>query len=173
MSLEYWLKQFEDLKDSLEAEVGDLAYLDLSNIPKPKISDLAHNLRILSFRSALGDKVNLTATHVAQKQLLEALADQDKELQGQLTALKKALKQHGLVLRHLQETLPQQITSLKAQLSKIHPLTKEDVRELVLQLIEQPKAIERQTEELTQQLSSKVDRVERLIRELENKLIGL
>lgn len=173
MSLDYWQKQLEEFKDAQDTETSRLAYLDLSSTPKPKLSDLAHNLRILSFRTALGDKVNLAATHVAQKQVLATAQEQHEEVKRQLKALKKDLQQHSQVAASQQQEILKQVSQIKARLGGIHPLTKEDVRDLVLQLIEQPKAIERQTEELTLQLSSKVDRVEKLIRELEDKLTGL
>lgn len=175
MTQSFWEKELEGWVNSDGLRQARLEFLDLANQEKVSHKDLAWNIQVFGFRSDLAGKVNLAATHVAKEQVIKELREDNIKLQNSVRACKSAINAQKAEIQKLKESqdiIQQEVLGLKEALIQRRPLSKKDVEELVLRISEQPKFIEQQTEALTVELSSKVDRVEKLIHKLEKTLIG-
>lgn len=166
-------RQFETWKRFWESR-KDLDYLNIDSTSKV---DFAHNLRVASYRVDLGNKVifalckqNCIHTLDVKKQL-EEQADKLTEL-DRLSKVVRSQRADLKAVLQKQEKLEEELQQLRQDYLGRRPLSKKDVEELVLRISEQPKFIEKQTEALTVELSSKVDKIEGLIHKLEKTLTG-
>lgn len=166
-------KQFNTWKQAWDSR-KDLDYLNIDSTSK---LDFAHNLRIVSYRVDLGNK----AIFALSKQNCIHILDVKEELKaqavklGEIEQLSKVVRSQRANLKSLiskQESLEKELQGLRQDYLGRRPLTKTDVEELVLRISEQPKFIEKQTENLTVELSKKVDKVEGLIHRLEKIITG-
>ncbi|ANN87817.1 ORF1 [Canna yellow mottle associated virus] len=168
---QFWDSKFSEFKEHSALISANLEYLDLASQAKVTVKDLSHNFQIFCYRQDLGHKVLLAATHKSCKEVTEALQEDNEKLQKDLKANKAAVLLQQQTIQKLVEScdnLHKEITKLK-KIPK--PLSKEDVEELVVKISEQPKFIERQTEALIEELSSKVNKIEALIHRLEKVLL--
>nr|AVT44081.1 hypothetical protein [Canna yellow mottle virus] len=172
MSKSFWEQKLLDYKNSHTLEVANLEYLDLAGQENIKNRDLAHNLHILCYRNDLGNKVTLAAIHKCSEDVIKELRLDNAKLQKDLRANKAAVLSQQQTIQELiggYNNLQKEIVQLK-KIPK--PLSKEDVEGLVIKISEQPKFIEKQTEALIEELSSKVNKIEALIHRLERVLLA-
>lgn len=171
------LKEFEKQLNTWKQAWDSRKDLDYLNIDSSSKSDFAHNLRIVSYRVDLGNK----AIFALSKQSCIHILDVKEELKtqatklGEIEQLSKVVRSQRANLKSLiakQEVLEKELQGLRQDYLGRRPLTKTDVEELVLRISEQPKFIEKQTENLTVELTKKVDKVEGLIHRLEKIITG-
>ncbi|ACF60611.1 ORF1 [Cycad leaf necrosis virus] len=175
MSKSFWEAKFDEYKNSHSLRISDLTYLDLASLEKVLVRDLGHNLQILCHRSDLGNKVCLAATHVSCEKVINTLVDHNQKLQKDLKSLRSVVSQQQSSLESVQKSqveLGSELKGLRAVVLQNRPLTSGDIEELVLKISQQPKAIEQQTENLTVELTQKVQQIEHLIHRLEKTILG-
>lgn len=114
--------------------------------PKPTRKELANNIAVVYDRTCLSSRVNLRN--------FKLLLEKNQELEKQVKRLEKAVK------------------TLSATFSENKPLTKTEVRELVSEISKQPKLVEKEALELTQNLDQKILRVEKLLSKIEKQIFG-
>lgn len=129
-----------------DSRTSHLDYLDLAEDKSPSRKELAHNLAVVYDRTCLSSRVNLRNF----KLLLEKTQQLDEKIQK----LERATK------------------TLSALFKESKPLTKTEVRELVIEIAKQPKVIEEEALKLTQDLDRKILRVEALLTKIEGQIFG-
>jgi cell division protein FtsB len=129
------------------SRTANLEYLDLAE--NPKIRDYLHtitnNTSVVFDRLCLFSKVSLKHFHEIQQQ--------NEDLKNQILSLKRRIT----------------VQDSKIEAFK-QPLTKEEVKDLVEEIAQQPKLIEEQALKLTADLEQKLIRVEKLLHEIKNFL---
>ncbi|ACZ02406.1 hypothetical protein [Sugarcane bacilliform Guadeloupe A virus] len=172
-----WDQKFEEFLNSSELTQAQLEYLDLASEAKVSNKDLAHNLRITTYRLSLTGKVLWASQRKNRDLLLQIRQEQEsqkRELQ-ELQNLSKIVRSQRSDLKRAHERLDiisEELQALKKECLKRRPLNKEDVEELVVRISEQPKFIEKQTEALTEELTKEVQNLQRIIHTFEQKLMG-
>ncbi|RZS25594.1 hypothetical protein BHM03_00058817, partial [Ensete ventricosum] len=148
-------RQFTIWKESW-SRYKDLDYLNLDTTAK---SDFAHNLRVTAHRVDLGNKVLLAlckqnCIHCLDiKRELKRL-EEDKFSEFEKLAKIIRLQRTDLKAAHGKlDVLTEELTALRKDYLKQRPLNKADVEQLVIQITEQPKFIEKQTEALLEDVS--------------------
>jgi len=138
-------KSIKDWYDT--SRTANLEYLDLAENPKTKdyLKTITNNTSVVFDRLCLFSKVSL-------KHFYE-IKTQNKRLEEQVSQLKEVMVK--------QERRIEQIAQ---------PLTKEEVRALVVEIAQQPKLVEEQALKLTAELEQKLIRVEKLLQEIKNFL---
>nr|WCR39422.1 ORF1 [Pineapple bacilliform CO virus] len=175
MSQRYWEQKLEEYRNSHTQEVADLAYLNLEGAEKVTHKDLAHNLRINTYRQDLANKILVGLSHKHAADIIREIHEDNRKLQNNLKACEKALKEQQAELTAIKSSVPalrEELRKIQQSWSEHRPLSKDDVEKLVLRISEQPKFIEQQTESLIRELTSKVSRVEHLIHQLEGRILG-
>nr|WCR39425.1 ORF1 [Pineapple bacilliform CO virus] len=175
MSQRYWEHKFEEYRNSHTQEVANLSYLNLEGAEKVTHKDLAHNLRINTYRQDLASKVLTGLSHKHTADIIREVHEDNRKLQNSLKACEKALKEQQAELTAIKSTVPvlrEELRKIQQSWAEHRPLSKDDVEKLVLRISEQPKFIEQQTEALIKELTGKVNRVENLIRQLEERILG-
>nr|AMW92449.1 hypothetical protein [Banana streak virus] len=172
-----WDKKFQEFLESSELTQAQLEYLDLATEAKVTNKDLAHNLRINTYRQSLTGKVLWASQRKNRDLLLQVVKEQEAQKQEllELQNLSKIIRSQRSDLKRAHEKLDVLSEELKAPRSdylKRRPLSKEDVEELVVRISEQPKFIEKQTEALTEELTKEVQNLRRIIHDFERKLMG-
>nr|WCR39428.1 ORF1 [Pineapple bacilliform ER virus] len=175
MSQKYWEQKFEEYRNSHTREIADLAYLNLEGAEKVTHKDLAHNLRINTYRQDLANKILTGLSHKHTADIIREVHEDNRKLQNSLRACERVLKEQQAELTTIRSTVPalrEELRKIQQSWAEHRPLSKDDVESLVLRISEQPKFIEQQTEALIRELTSKVSRVERLIHQLEERILG-
>nr|AEV42074.1 hypothetical protein [Pineapple bacilliform CO virus] len=171
MSPRYWEQKLESeyKRNSHSQEVLDLDYL----LEKVSHGDLAHNLHVC-YRSDLANKALVGQSQKREALQMRLKQQNERKLDSVLENLEKALKEQRAELADLKasslDATSDEIRKLRQDWSKRRPLSKEDVEELVILISEQPKEIEKQSEALTEELTSKVTRL--LILQLLGRQLG-
>nr|AHM92961.1 hypothetical protein [Banana streak CA virus] len=171
-----WDQKFQEFLDSSELTQAQLEYLDLADA-KVSNKDLAHNLRINTYRLSLTGKVLWTSERKNRElilQVIEEQKDQKKQLE-ELQHLSKVVRNQRSDLKRTLEkldVLSEELQALRKDYLKRRPLNKEDVEDLVVRISEQPKFIEKQTEALTEELTKEVQHLKGIIHDFERKLMG-
>lgn len=124
-----------------KSHTSNLEYLDLALTLKVSSNQIAHNLSVVYDRTCLSAKINLRNF----KLILERSEILEKDDIGLKTALK----------------------NLTTVFLENRPLTKQEVKELVAEISRQPKLVEEEAIRLTEELSKKLDRVEKLLHQVE------
>nr|GMC80062.1 ORF1 protein [Ipomoea batatas] len=122
----------QSLQEWYESRKSHLKYLDLEDVSKPSTSQLAHNLSIIRDNTNLHTKVLLKHCYVLEEKI--------ENLQKQIIVLEKGLE------------------ALTAEFLASRPLTIKQVKDLVVEIAEQPKLVEREALRLTADLQGKVDK---------------
>ncbi|QHF16178.1 hypothetical protein KM754_gp1 [Camellia lemon glow virus] len=146
---ERWERSIEEWYE--KSHTASLSYLDLAQTQKPTQSELAHNLSVIFDRQNLSSRV-LIKNH---KQILEQIQHLDLKIS------KFERKLNSLV---------KDLSSLSSFLVENKPLTKSEVKSLVLEISQQPKLVEEQTVFLAKQLQEKVDKVEVILHQVKSLL---
>lgn len=136
----------QSLQEWYESRRSHLKYLDLEDVSKPSTSQLAHNLSIIRDNTNLHAKVLLKRCYVLEEKI--------EDLQKQVKTLEKGLE------------------ALTSEFLASRPLTIKQVKDLVIEIAEQPKLVEREALRLTTDLKEKVDKVEDLIKDLKEFISG-
>nr|AER00542.1 ORF I [Citrus yellow mosaic virus] len=123
------------------SHTANLEYLDLASKPKVSNSEISHNLAVVYDRLSLFSRVSIKNFESIQ----ETLEKQDLRIQKLESSLK---------------TLTSEFIAHK-------PLSKAEVKTLVTEIAKQPKLVEAQALQLTENLNQKLDRVEALISKVE------
>nr|UUL70702.1 P1 [Taro bacilliform CH virus] len=126
------------------SRTANLEYLDLS-IPedkKPSQKELAHNLSVVYDRVCLSSRVHLK-NFKSILERLEALESENRELNHKFLKLQKFIQ--GLPI----------------------PLTGSEVHALVKEIAAQPKLVEEQAIQISQELEKKLERVEHVLKKVE------
>ncbi|ATZ69457.1 ORF1 protein [Cacao swollen shoot CE virus] len=123
-----------------KSHTANLEYLDLATTSKVTNNQLAHNLAVIFDRISLGNRVFLKNL----KQIQESVLTLERKIESQSTSLKK----------------------IQTQLKENRPLTEDTVKSLVREIAQQPKLVEEQALRLTQELETKLERVEKLLHQL-------
>ncbi|ANV20882.1 ORF1 protein [Dioscorea bacilliform AL virus] len=128
------------LKDYLDKST-EPEYLDLHTIDRPTTKQLANNLCYLNHQAKLLSRVSLKYFFQLQEEIQQLKAENVK--------------------------LRKELVNLTKEVVENRPLTERKVQDLVLRITEQPKEIEQQAVRLVKDLSSKLDRVEAILRKVE------
>ncbi|ASL69987.1 P1 [Jujube mosaic-associated virus] len=128
-----------------ESATANLEYLDLASSQKPTLSLLHNNIAVIYDRVSLFAKVSLKQF----KQILE----ENHSFKSEIVQLRK------------------HIASLEQEFHSSKPLSKSEIRELVVEISKQPKLVEEQAVKLTEDLRIQVRKVESLLHEVKT-LIG-
>ncbi|AEC49876.1 hypothetical protein BaSUIV_gp1 [Banana streak UI virus] len=175
-----WEQKFLAWKNSHTGIEADQSLITSS---KPSNSDLNHNIRITCYRSDLGYKVLLTSQEKAKAHRSELFSLTREHNLAHQRSLKKIGEKAEEALK-ISRAQRSEIQGLKAQLDVIseelkalrrdylerRPLNKKDVEQLVLQIIEQPKFIEKQTEALLEEVSKLVISVKKEVGQVQHML---
>nr|WBW50879.1 hypothetical protein [Sweet potato pakakuy virus] len=140
---ERWEKSLQDWYDSRRSH---LEYLDVDSVSKPTLSQLAHNRSIVRDNNNLHTKVLLKRCYV----------------------LEEKLEEQSLLIKKLEKGLE----ALTEEFLSSRPLTAKEVKELVVEIAEQPKLVEQEALKLTEELKGKLDKVEGLIKDLKEFITG-
>nr|ULR16444.1 ORFI [Banana streak CA virus] len=171
-----WDQKFQEFLNSSELTQAQLEYLDLAD-EKVSNKDLAHNLRINTYRLSLTGKVLWTSERKNRElilQVIEEQKDQRKQLE-ELQHLSRIVRNQRSDLKRALEkldVLSEELQALRKDYLKRRPLNKEDVENLVVRISEQPRLIEKQTEALTEELTKEVQHLKKIIHTFEQKLMG-
>jgi Protein of unknown function (DUF1319) len=122
---------------------ANLKYLDLAE--KPKTRDYLETIN--NNTAVIYDRLNLF-TRISLKHFHE-IHEENENLKNQIQKLKKLVIQQGQKIESLQQ-----------------PLTKEEMRTLVVEIAQQPKLVEEQALKLTSDLEHKLVRIEKLLHDL-------
>jgi Protein of unknown function (DUF1319) len=125
------------------ARTANLEYLDLAE--KPKTRDYLETIN--NNTSVIYDRLNLF-TRISLKHF-HKIHEENENLKNQIQKLKKLVTQQGQKIESLQQ-----------------PLTKKEVRTLVVEIAQQPKLVEEQALKLTSDLEHKLVRIEKLLHDL-------
>nr|AZZ86114.1 hypothetical protein [Cacao red vein-banding virus] len=128
-----------------KSHTANLEYLDLASTVKVSTNQLAHNLAVLFDRVNLGNRVFIKNL----KQIQESLLEVNSRIESVETSVKKLTK----------------------QFRENKPLSESEVKHLVSEIAKQPKIVEKQALEISQQLEQKLERVEKLLGKL-NQWVG-
>ncbi|UNA88847.1 P1 [Badnavirus ziziphi] len=128
-----------------ESATANLEYLDLAENQKPSLSHINHNISVIYDRVSLFAKVSLKQF----KQILE----ENHSFKFEIINLRK------------------HISVLEKEIHSSKPLSKAEIRELVVEISKQPKLVEEQALKLTEALNKQVKKVESLLHEVKT-LIG-
>ncbi|ATZ69470.1 ORF1 protein [Cacao swollen shoot Ghana K virus] len=123
-----------------KSHTANLEYLDLATSSKVTNNQLAHNLAVTFDRISLGNRVFLKNF----KQIQESVLGLERKLEAVEAKLQK----------------------VQTQLKNNKPLTEEAVKSLVREIAQQPKLVEEQALRLTQELETKLERIEKLLHQL-------
>ncbi|AEC49882.1 hypothetical protein BaSUMV_gp1 [Banana streak UM virus] len=175
-----WEQKFAAWKDShtgLEAEKS------LITGSKIKNSDLNHNIRITCYRSDLGYKVLLTSQEKARahrSELFSLLREHNlahnknlKEVAAKAEEALKISRAQRSEIKNLKaklDVISDELQALRKDYLERRPLNKKDVEQLVLQITEQPKFIEKQTEALLEDVSKLVVSVRQEVNTVQHML---
>ncbi|QJF45518.1 hypothetical protein KM760_gp1 [Ivy ringspot-associated virus] len=124
-----------------KSRTADLEYLDLSISHKVSLSDLANNIAVVYDRLNLHNRVHLKDSKKLFEEL-EVLKSENRKLRKELSNLTKVVTEN-------------------------QPITKSQVLEIAQQIALQPKEIEEQALRLTEDLRSKLERVETILSKVE------
>ncbi|AEC49875.1 hypothetical protein [Banana streak UA virus] len=170
-SLAEFERQFTQWKSFWDSR-KDLDYLNIDSTSK---SDFAHNLRVASYRIDLGNKALFALCKQNCFHSLDIRKDLEKQdlKLGELERLSKVVRSQRTDLKAAHEkldVLKEELAALRKDYLKRRPLNKEDVEQLVLQITEQPKFIEKQTEALLEDVSKLVISVKREVSQVQEML---
>lgn len=178
-----WANKFQEWKNRSQFANAEKSVLTFSDSDKITNRDLAHNIAIFGYRSDLGNKVLLESAEKArahrselftllskhnlahQKQLKEA-----KEKHEEALKISRAQRSEIKTLKHQLDVVSDELRALRKDYLERRPLNKADVEQLVLQITEQPKFIEKQTEALLEDVSKLVITVQSEVKEVQNML---
>nr|ASG91889.1 ORF1 [Cacao swollen shoot virus]ASG91894.1 ORF1 [Cacao swollen shoot virus] len=124
-----------------KSHTANLEYLDLASISKVTNNQLAHNLAVTFDRVNLGNRVFI-------KNL--------KQIQESILGLNTRIDTIEVTLRRLTK-----------QFRENKPLSESEVKRLVEEIAQQPKIVEKQALEISQQLELKLEKVEKLLHKLD------
>lgn len=133
-----------------KSRTADLTYLDLET--KPTLSHLSNNLDVTYDRLNLLSRVHLKHDYEVQQRL----RDQGEQISKILADQRKILKA---------------ISSLQIEVVNLKPLTINQVKKLVEELIKEPKEIEKKTEILLLNTQLQVRKIEEITTKILNDLI--
>lgn len=129
-----------------DSRTSRLDYLDLAEDKNPSRKELAHNIAVVYDRTCLSSRVNLRN--------FKLLLERTQQLEDKIQKLEKATK------------------TLSALFKENRPITKTEIRELVVEISEQPKIIKEESLKITQNLDQKILRVETLLTKIEEQIFG-
>nr|QJC63599.1 hypothetical protein [Cacao swollen shoot virus] len=124
-----------------KSHTANLEYLDLASTSKVTNNQLAHNLAVTFDRVNLGNRVFIKNLKQIQESILE---------------LNTRIDTVEVVLRRLTK-----------QFRENKPLSESEVKRLVEEIAQQPKIVEKQALEISQQLELKLEKVEKLLHKLD------
>nr|QCA48087.1 hypothetical protein [Cacao red vein-banding virus] len=124
-----------------KSHTANLEYLDLASTSKISTNQLAHNLAVIFDRVNLGNRVFIKNL----KQIQESLLEVNSRI----------------------ETVETRVSKLAKQFRENKPLSESEVKHLVSEIAKQPKIVEKQALEISQQLEQKLERVEKLLGKLD------
>lgn len=124
-----------------QSRISDLQYLDLAESEKVTLKHINHNLTVVYDRSQLFSRVSIKNFKSLQESVLS--------LENRVTALEQSHK------------------NLIKLFTENRPLTRSEVHTLVSEISKQPKAIEAQALQVSEELNRKIDRVEKLLHKVE------
>lgn len=161
-----WEQKFLSWKNSHTFSESNQELITGSKI---RNTDLNHNLRITCYRSDLGYKVLLTSQEKARahrSELFSLLREHNLTHNKNLKEVAKEVQEAARIsraqrseIRNLKtqlDVISEELTALRRDYLERRPLNKKDVEQLVLQITEQPKFIEKQTEALLEEVSKLV-----------------
>nr|QIM56924.1 ORF1 protein [Cacao swollen shoot Togo B virus] len=123
-----------------KSHTANLEYLDLASTSKVTNNQLAHNLAVTFDRVNLGSRVFIKNL----KQIQESI----QELHTRVDTVEVTLRR------------------LTKQFRENKPLSEFEVKRLVEEIAQQPKIVEKQALEISQQLELKLEKVEKLLHNL-------
>nr|ASG91867.1 ORF1 [Cacao swollen shoot virus] len=124
-----------------KSHTANLEYLDLASTSKVTNNQLAHNLAVTFDRVNLGSRVFIKNLKQIQESILE--------LNTRIDTVEVALRR------------------LTKQFRENKPLSETEVKRLVEKIAQQPKIVEKQALEISQQLELKLEKVEKLLHKLD------
>nr|CAE81283.1 hypothetical protein [Cacao swollen shoot virus] len=124
-----------------KSHTANLEYLDLASTSKVTNNQLAHNLAVTFDRINLGNRVFIKNLKQIQESILE--------LNTRIDTVEVALRR------------------LTKQFRENKPLSESEVKRLVEEIARQPKIVEKQALEISQQLELKLEKVEKLLHKLD------
>nr|ASG91857.1 ORF1 [Cacao swollen shoot virus]ASG91872.1 ORF1 [Cacao swollen shoot virus]ASG91878.1 ORF1 [Cacao swollen shoot virus]ASG91884.1 ORF1 [Cacao swollen shoot virus]QJC63539.1 hypothetical protein [Cacao swollen shoot virus] len=124
-----------------KSHTANLEYLDLASTSKVTNNQLAHNLAVTFDRVNLGNRVFIKNLKQIQESILE--------LNTRIDTVEVALRR------------------LTKQFRENKPLSESEVKRLVEEIAQQPKIVEKQALEISQQLELKLEKVEKLLHKLD------
>ncbi|AHI90952.1 hypothetical protein [Hibiscus bacilliform virus GD1] len=124
-----------------QSSTSSLEYLDLASTSKVSNQQLAHNLSVIYNHSSLSSRVQIKNY---------------KKIQESLDSIESRISKLESNLKNLTKTF---IAN--------RPLTQAEVTTLVSEISQQPKLVEAQALQLTEDLNKKLTRVEKLLHKLE------
>nr|QJC63564.1 hypothetical protein [Cacao swollen shoot virus] len=124
-----------------KSHTANLEYLDLASTSKVTNNQLAHNLAVTFDRVNLGNRVFIKNLKQIQESILE--------------------------LNTRIDTVEVTLRRLTKQFRENKPLSESEVKRLVEEIAQQPKIVEKQALEISQQLELKLEKVEKLLHKLD------
>ncbi|AEC49879.1 hypothetical protein [Banana streak UL virus] len=175
-----WEQKFLVWKNSHTGIEADQALIQGSKI---KNHELNHNIRVTCYRSDLGYKVLLTSQEKAKahrSELFSLLREHNiahnrhlKEVEKEAKEAVKISRSQRSEIKNLKlqlDVISEELQALRRDYLERRPLNKGDVEQLVLQITEQPKFIEKQTEALLEDVSKLVVSVKREVNQVQQML---
>ena len=130
----------------LDSRTSHLDYLNLAETINPSRKELAHNISVIYDRTCLSSRVNLRN--------FKLLLEENQNLEKRIKDLESSVK------------------ILSSLLIENKPLTKTEIRKLVLEISKQPKIIEEEALRLSKNLDQKIQRIEILLSKIEKQIFG-
>lgn len=130
----------------LDSRTSHLDYLNLAETTNPSRKELAHNISVIYDRTCLSSRVNLRN--------FKLLLEENQNLEKRIKDLESSVK------------------ILSSLLIENKPLTKTEIRKLVLEISKQPKIIEEEALRLSKNLDQKIQRIEILLSKIEKQIFG-
>ncbi|ATZ69528.1 ORF1 protein [Cacao bacilliform Sri Lanka virus] len=128
------------------APTRNLQYLDLAETPKPKLSQLANNLGVIY------DRINLLSR---------------VSLKNYKLILEKSVLIESILTKHSAS-----LSLLESEFQEHRPLTSAEVKKLVIEIAKQPKAVEEQALQITEELKKEIKEVRELVTKVQTLLIS-
>nr|ATZ69447.1 ORF1 protein [Cacao swollen shoot virus] len=124
-----------------KSHTANLEYLDLASTSKVTNNQLAHNLAVTFDRVSIGNRVFIKNL----KQIQESILEVNTRIDTVEVALRRLTK----------------------QFRENKPLSESEVKRLVEEIAQQPKIVEKQALEISQQLELKLEKIEKLLHKLD------
>ncbi|GKA41464.1 ARID DNA-binding domain-containing protein [Tanacetum coccineum] len=110
--------------------------------------------------------------YIAARRILEDISEKQKELGSRVQSCQEKLESCEELLRKTQSETRLSLQQISTGIQQSKPLTKREVLNLVQEITEQPKLVEKEALRLTEDLNQKIQKFEHLLHEVKKLITG-